>query len=247
MIHVGTHTMTADADQITVEVLRTGQREDLFESPPPADVSHALVLAAPYNCDEFVVLGDHVQVADLVRRIVVTARTALAGSGTRVLPELSLPVEVIAAVLATAGEGMDEVRAMLLADQIDMALHRADLDIVKRDPPPDQASAPPPIQWSQMANPEDLIDGRTIFREVELVADLRYEAAAPCCGRPVELEVDVEVAAIMCPFCGFLSDGELIEEPDSGGWDDTRSFVASFTVARAGFRLVKRHPRKGRS
>lgn len=243
---MGTYTMTADADRVTAELLRAEQREDLFEGTPPAGVSHALVLAAPYNCDEFVVLGNHVQLADLVRRIVATARSALAGSGARVLPKLSIPVEVMAAVLAAAGEGMDEVRAMLLADQIDMALHRAALDIVKREQPP-EAPAPSPIQWSQMVTPADLIVGRTIFREVKHLTDLRYEADTPCCSRPVELEADVEAVAIMCPFCGVLYDGELIEEPDSGGWDDTRSFVASFIVAQADFRLVKRRARKGRS
>ncbi|MBB5081300.1 hypothetical protein [Nonomuraea endophytica] len=240
--------MTADADRVTVALLRADQRKDLFDGAPPPDVSHVLVLAAPYNCDEFVVGGNHVQIADLIRRIVGAARTALEGSGARVMPNLSLPVEVIAAVLATAGEGMDAVRAMLLADQIDMALLRADLDIVKRDQPPEQAPALPPIQWSETVRPADLLAGRTIFREVEHLVGLRHVAAVPCCGRLVELEADVEeLAAIMCPYCGVQYDAELVEEPDSGGWDDTRSFVASFTVARAGFRLVKRRARKDRS
>ncbi|MER7357823.1 hypothetical protein, partial [Nonomuraea dietziae] len=39
---------------------------------------------------ELVVLGDHRTIAALVRRIVVRARTALAGSGARVLPEVPL-------------------------------------------------------------------------------------------------------------------------------------------------------------
>ncbi|MFI6317358.1 hypothetical protein ACIBG8_07555 [Nonomuraea sp. NPDC050556] len=245
---MGTYTMTADADRVTAALLRADQREDLFAGSPPAEASHVLVLAVPYNCDEFVVLGNHVQVADLVRRIVVTARSALAGGGARVMPELSIPVEIIAAVLATAGEGMDAVRAMLLADQIDMALHRADLDIVKRDEPPKQVPVLPPIQRSETVRPTDLIAGRTIFREVDHLVGLRHVAAVPCCGRPVELEADVEeLAAIMCPYCGLLYDGELVEEPDSGGWDETRSFVARFAVARAGFQVVKRHPQKGRS
>ncbi|MFI6813200.1 hypothetical protein ACIBG7_12350 [Nonomuraea sp. NPDC050328] len=239
--------MTADADRVTAELLRAEQRKDLFEGTPPTGVSHALVLAAPYNCDEFVVLGNHVQLAGLVRRIVATARSALAGSGARVLPKLSIPVEVMAAVLATAGEGMDEVRAMLLADQIDLALHRAGLQMVEREQP-EQAPALPPIQWSQTVVRADLVAGRPVFREVKHLAGLRHEAAVPCCGRPVQLEADVEApAAIMCPFCGLLYDGELVEELDSGGWDDTRSFVALFTVTSSGLQIVKRNPPKGRA
>jgi hypothetical protein len=174
----------------------------------------------------------------LARRFTWEARRATAGDRP-----LSHPAEYIARELRRAGVSLDDDTASMTAFHIEAGLREGGWDIARTAKAADIPQQMSSIGWDKQVTRDQLVPGRIVFREAQQGTDEKVRTATPCCGRRVELQPVVDVVVpVVCPFCAVLFDAEVVEEPDSGGYDDTRSFVVMFVVSSAsGLVTAKRH------
>ncbi|MFC6903376.1 hypothetical protein ACFQGX_50315 [Nonomuraea dietziae] len=224
------HTITCDAGIVAVDLFSAKSRPDLFDGEHLGQdgPTHALVLEAVRNDDELVVLGDHRTIAALVRRLVVRVRTALAGSGAPVLPDVPLRLGVIAAELQRAGLGLDDTAAVMLADQVDEALHRAGLHVTERE---HEQSAATSLVLGPTADARHQLQPGAVIRRYTEPCRGGLWADMPCCDRWAKLVVgrdeygDLEEIdqLVTCQPCSWAYKVVLEREYDGG-------YRAIFTV-----------------